>query len=382
MGKLKSVNTERIQWCAKDAGLSIEELADATGVSFNKIRQVFGSKDTFNITEIKKIAKYFNRGLLFFFEKAPVKESKIRTAGFRTLANDKPQLDPKVKGIIEQVERQREVFLSIKEEIGDRELTEFQSPGALPSSVPEAAAIVRDWLSIGSRMNFDSYRKAIEAREILVFRSNGYAGAWKIPSESPVIGFSIYHQVYPIIFVRKQDSLERQLFTLIHELAHLLIHGGGLLDDESDLNSHQAREKTANSFAGQLLVPNSFLDEISIVNKPDSADEFENWLRPLTRNWGVSFEVVLRRLLDSKFITKSDYRKYREWKKTIVYPKKEGGNRQYRYREPKHIFGDTYVATVLDALNSKTITLNRASSYLDNIKIRDIHKLQKFYASV
>ena len=63
-------------------------------------------------------------------------------------------------------------------------------------------------------------------------------------------------------------------------------------------------------------------------------------------------------------------------------PEKDGGSRQYRNREPKHIFGDGYVRTVLDALNSRRISLAKASSYLDNLTIRDLHQLERHYAGI
>ena len=62
---------------------------------------------------------------------------------------------------------------------------------------------------------------------------------------------------------------------------------------------------------------------------------------------------------------------------------REGGNRSYRHREPIHIFGDTFVRTVLEALQTKEITLARASGYLDNLKIQDVHELERYcYAHV
>ncbi len=36
------------------------------------------------------------------------------------------------------------------------------------------------------------------------------------------------------------------------------------------------------------------------------------------------------------------------------------------------MFGDAYVRTILDALSANHITLNKASSYLDNLKIKDL----------
>ena len=54
----------------------------------------------------------------------------------------------------------------------------------------------------------------------------------------------------------------------------------------------------------------------------------------------------------------------------------------YRHREPSHIFGDRFVRTVLDALNNRYITLAKASSYLDGLKINDLHQLERHYAGV
>ena len=65
--------------------------------------------------------------------------------------------------------------------------------------------------------------------------------------------------------------------------------------------------------------------------------------------------------------------------------RKDGWQPRYRNREPKHIFGDGYVRTVLDALNSRRITLAKASTYLDNLKISDLQSwngtMQVFDAS-
>jgi len=59
-----------------------------------------------------------------------------------------------------------------------------------------------------------------------------------------------------------------------------------------------------------------------------------------------------------------------------------GGSRAYRNREPRHIFGDTFVRTVLDSLYARHITLAKASGYLDNLKIKDLHQLERLYAGV
>ena len=61
--------------------------------------------------------------------------------------------------------------------------------------------------------------------------------------------------------------------------------------------------------------------------------------------------------------------------------KVEDGTRMYRHREPKHIFGDRFVRTVLNSLSARRITLSKASGYLDGLKIADVHELERHYAS-
>jgi len=46
------------------------------------------------------------------------------------------------------------------------------------------------------------------------------------------------------------------------------------------------------------------------------------------------------------------------------------------------VFGKSYVGTVLDALHEQRITLARASSYLDNLKIADLRQLEDTHAGI
>ena len=118
-------------------------------------------------------------------------------------------------------------------------------------------------------------------------------------------------------------------------------------------------------------------------DRPDNVEEYDDWLSLIRQGWGVSGEVILRRLLESDRLPQAKYTAYRDWRAGVAWTQKEGGNRAYRHREPIHIFGNTFVRTVLAALQTKEITLARASDYLDNLKIRDVHELEKYsYAHV
>jgi Zn-dependent peptidase ImmA (M78 family) len=383
MEQIRSINPDRIAWCCADFGMTPRDLASKLHLAPDTLDEVLAGEKGLTPNQLQKLAAFFGRGMLFFLEDSPVDERRVHTAQFRTLANQKHGLEPALKRLIERVERHRETYLSLLEDLDDQEAHRFVPPKLSGNTPKQAAEIVRAWLGLGESNNFETYRKAVEAQGLLVFRSNGYNGKWQIPSESPVLGFTLYDAQCPVIVVRKAATESRQSFTLMHELGHVLLHKASSIDDLDDLNSHEGMEREANEFAGHLLVPDVFLGSISDGERPAEVSQFDAWLEKPRKRWGVSGEVILRRLMDQGRLPKSEYAAYRAWRAALQMPREEGrGVRTYRHREPVHIFGSAYVGTVLDALNSQKITLNRASAHLDDLKISDLHKLEDFYAGV
>ncbi len=382
MERISAINLDRILWCCADQGVTLDGLASELGIAPGSIERLNAGEDALTFNQLRKIADYLGRGVLFFLEPEPVDEDRVHTPQFRTLANQNPELSNKLKALIKHVEKQRDVYLSLREDLDETDRPLFNPPQIHAQNMHETTRIVCSWLELKEVNNFDSYRAALEAKGILVFRSNGYNGKWQIAKESPIFGFALYDESCPVIVVKKQVWDTQQSFTLMHELGHLLIHKISSIDDESDMYSYQGMERDANAFAGQLLVPDLFLLRIQDVSRPQDVSEYEIWLKEYTKAWGISTEVVLRRLLDVGRLPQNLYEGYRQWRKQTVIPESDKGVRLYRNREPKHVFGDTFVRTVFDALNARKITLNKASNYLDSLTIKDIHKLEHYYASL
>ena len=382
MERIHSINPDRIAWCCADYGITPGDLATELGVAPVSVERVMDGEGGMTFNQLSKLAEYFGRGVLFFLEPGPVDADHVHTLAFRTLANQKPELSAKVKKFIERVERQRSVYLNLRDELSNPDLPQFIPPDLPHNNPDDAAYIARAWLNLGDENTFDSYRAAVEAKGILVFRSNGYNGKWQIAKENPILGFTLYDSVCPVIVVKKQQWDTQQSFTLMHELGHLLLHRASSIDDEHDMQSHRGLERDANRFAGQVLVPDGFLAKIDDSARPVEEREYDTWLDRQRKAWGVSGEVILRRLLDAGRLSQPQYVAYREWRAKLVFPEGDSGSRAYRHREPKHIFGDAFVRTVLDALSGRYITLAKASSYLDGLKLNDLHELERHYAGL
>ena len=382
MERIQHINPDRIQWCCDDHGIALDQLAEKLKISLARFKSVMAGEGGLTFKQLRKVARFFNRGALFFLDSTPVIETQVRTPQFRTIASQKPDLSADLKALIERVERHRDIYLSLREDLGEEDSPQFNPP-ELPRQNPKRAAeVARKWLNLGEQNDFSSYREAVEAKDILVFRSQGYAGAWQIPNESQIIGFQIYHPKCPAIVIKKLRSEPRQSFTLMHELGHVLLHRNSFIDDEENLYNHEGREQKANAFAGHLLVPDAFLGHIRGDTCPSDVEQFDAWLEPHRKKWGVSGEVILRRLLDSGRLDQTSYQAYRDWWNKRPKPKKPGGSRKYRHREPLHIFGGQFVRTVFDALHTQQVSLSKASTYLDNLKIKKVHELGNYIASL
>lgn len=381
MERIESINATRIAWCCADHGITPEQLAVECGIAWATLQRVMEGEGGLTFNQLRSIAEFFGRGVLFFLEDEVVVAEQVHTTQFRTLANQKPEISPKLRALIERVEKHRDFYLALRDDMDAADFPRFDAPDLSDRGPVEAAAITRRWLRLPAQNSFDTYRKAVEARGVLVFRSQGYNGKWQIAKESTILGFSLYDPNCPVVVVKKLDWESRQTFTLMHELGHILLHKVSSIDDEGDLHSSEGDEQTANRFAGHVLVPDAFLRLIDDAARPHDISGFDTWLEQHRRAWGVSGEVILRRLTDAGRLTREMYEAYRRWRSLTAPPQEDdGGNRAFRHREPRHIFGDTYVRTVLSAVNTRTITLAKASSYLDRLKIKDLHQLEKYYA--
>ncbi|NQV13979.1 ImmA/IrrE family metallo-endopeptidase [bacterium] len=381
MNRVNNINLSRILWSCEEHGITPEILCNQLNIRYDYLQKSMQNEEGITVLQLKKIADYFNRGLLFYLEDSPIDQDVVHSPQFRTLTGQKPTMSPELKMLIERVEKQREIFLNLIEGDGADPIDwdGYQLPGNSTQSIKRSANRVRTWLGLAENETFNSYRSKIEEKGVFVVVTNGYQGDWQIAKDDPVRGFSLYYPTYPVIVVKKQDSVQPQVFTLIHELGHLLLHRQGYVDEENDFYSVVGRERVANEFAGNVLIPDEFLAAINLENFPfDNVSEYGTYLRDYSRSWSVSTEVILRRLLNEGRLLSNNYEEYREYRSRLPAPvQSPGGNRSYRYREPTKMFGKPFVSAVLEAYSENRITLSKASTYLDNLKIPDIHKLEQ-----
>ena len=379
-----AINPNRLQWCMNTVEVDLDGLSLDVHIAKKTLEQVMENQKALSVNQLEKLANYFKRSLLFFLDPNEASEDKIYSPQFRTINNQKPIGSPKLRAFIERVEKQRKIYIGLMEDL-EEPLVEDWRPNIKwnVKDIKSASANARQWLNISVSDNFDAMRQAVENKGIMVIVSNGYNGKWQIDKDNPVRGFSLYYDALPVIVVKKQLSKGAQAFTLMHELAHLLLHKESTIDDEDDFHSHQGMEKEANEFAGNLLIPDGLLNEIDVDQLLSlEITEYDNYLSDYKKRWCVSGEAILVRLLINNKISQQDYQRYRSFKsqQAVKESKKETVQipRTYRHREPINVFGKPFVYAVFYSLHNRNITLAKASTYLDNLKISDVRQLERY----
>lgn len=378
-----AINPNRLQWCMNTIGVDIDRLSLEIHIAKQTLEQVMENQAALSVNQLEKIANYFKRSLLFFLDPNEANDEIIYSPQFRTINNQKPIGSPKLRAFIERVEKQREVYIGLMEDL-EEPLNEDWHPNIQwdVNNIKSVSAKARQWLGISVSDNFDAMRQAVESKGIMVIVSNGYNGKWQIDKDNPVRGFSLYYNTVPVIVVKKQLSKGAQAFTLMHELAHLLLHKESAIDDDDDFHSYQGMEKEANEFAGNLLIPDGFLNEIDVGGLLNiGVSEYDNYLSNYKKRWCVSGEAILVRLVINNLISQQHYQSYRYFKnqQTVKDSQKKADKipRTYRHREPLNVFGKPFVYAVFDSLHNRNITLAKASTYLDNLKISDVRQLER-----
>jgi len=379
-----SINPSRLEWCLNAVQIDIKHLSAELHIAPKTLEQVMDSQKVLSINQLEKIANYFKRSLLFFLEPEEVQDENIYSLQFRTINNQKPIHSPKLRAFVEQVEKQRQVYINLLEDIDEPLKADWRPNLDWNEDVKNISKNVRKWLGLSLSDSFVAIREAVENKGIMVIVSNGYTGKWQIDKNHPVRGFSLYYDVLPIIIVKKQKSKGAQAFTLIHELAHLLLHKESTIDNDEDFYSYRGSEKEANTFAGNVLIPDDLLSQIDTKELLKlEVSEYDSFLGDYKKLWCVSGRAILVRLLINKKISQAHYQNYVSFKDTIH--AREANRvtttripRTYRHREPVNVFGKPFVYAVFDSLHTKKITLSKASTYLDNLKISDVRRLEQY----
>ena len=188
---------------------------------------------------------------------------------------------------------------------------------------------------------------------------------WKASLQSFCFSFGAIEFPYAIVINNKKVPV-RKIFTLFHELSHILKHTSGVCKtDPLSLEERFSIELECNGFAGEFLIPR---ESIQVV---DTADKIFELAKP----FNVSGEVYLRRLSDERKISKDDFfnllEEVRVKSSSFKRTKKDTDGPRSRVVLSKSARGNKFFDLVVGAAVTNRISYSSASDLLE-LKVGNI----------
>lgn len=115
-----------------------------------------------------------------------------------------------------------------------------------------------------------------------------------------VDGMSCFANGFPVIIFNRSGKVERDRFTALHELGHLIL-------DFSDSFSEDDQEHLCHLFANEMLIPKSIFLEI-VGRKRKNIDMSE--LKDIQNNFGISVDALMFKARENEVISEQSYRRY------------------------------------------------------------------------
>ncbi|AUB57477.1 hypothetical protein BK008_03530 [Methanobacterium sp. MZ-A1] len=370
--KATGTNHNILQWARKNAGYSASEVAKKMDKKTEVITSWENGEDVPTFKQLSKLSKIYHYPSAFFFAEE-VPEDEPLPSDYRTMPDRNIENFPEIIFEIKDAQERREIALELTQKL-DIPLPEFDLECSLDDDPEDIAFKIREYLDVTIEEQLkwkkdkytalNNWKTILESKGILIFQFTGIS-----PQE--IRAYAIDQRPLPVIGINTGDDPRARNFSIFHELAHIITGTSGVCD----LNDrHKKIERFCDEVAAKFLVPPSKLLEMDEVRNHEGLYWEDEDLRSLGNKFGVSREVILISLVK---LGKSTWNIYKQIKETWASESDEDGEHKIPYYiKVKSWNGDYYTGLVLQAYHNKLINRLDLSSYMGNIKLEHIAKME------
>ncbi len=342
--------SNRIKHARLMRGLSLQSLSDKMDNKVSKQALHKYEKGTVepDLDMVQDIAEALELKPDYFYREVSV---EIKEIAFRKLAS----LSKKEQNrIIETARDYLSRYLELEQIIGKQPSVKNPLEGFNISGkkdVEKAAQKLREVWKLGTDPLYNVL-ELLEDHGIKVIELEG---------DVSIDGFSTWvNDSIPVIGLNsmKRKSLDRYRFTVLHELAHLLLNLEEFPENE--------QEKLCHYFAGAMLLPLSAIEnELGLKRKKVSLEE----LKAIKKQYGISMQAVVYRLKELSIISGATFSNFFQFMAKNGYKQDESGLAVYNGEEEALRFDQL----LGHALAEQFITVSKAAA-LKNQRITRFRK--------
>ena len=300
---IQGINPTIIQWARERSGYTLQEVAKSLNRDVATISNWESGAAAPTYVQLEKLADKYKRPVaMFFFPEPPHETDFVGQLALRS--SEIEQLDPGIRILLRQARARQLSLMELNMDANPAETKIFRDlHPQLGDSPTELAQQTRAYLDISvdtqagwnsAKEALGNWRESVEEKGIFVFKAafqNDF-----------VDGFCLVHEQFPVIYLNNSRSSVRQIFSLFHELAHLLLGKNGITRGINPIG--EQIEVFCNQFASEFLMPSSDLEPR--LNYPVYNDAA---IEELASYYKVSRPVVLLRLINRGVVTRNSYRR-------------------------------------------------------------------------
>ena len=325
-----AVSENILRWALKRSDRTVKDLQRR----FPRLEEWIAGKTDPTLRQLESLARATLTPLGYFFLSEPPEEQlpmpHFRTIRKRTTKGPSPNLLETVHIMQRRQSWMRENLIEQGQEplsfINTARIS--QGINLVAEKIRKALRFSPSWAS-NERNWSEALRKLREAMELsgIMVKVNGVVDNNTSRKLDPdeFKGFVLVDDYAPLVFVNGADGKASQMFTLAHELAHLIFGSSAAFDLRNMLPANDPTEIACNQVAAEFLVPESELRQRWTAIKKDT-EPFQR----IASIFKVSSIVGARRALDLGLISKRQflefYSAYQSDERRTAARRPDGGN--------------------------------------------------------
>ena len=293
------VESNALRWARERRGLDLATAAKKLGLDSARLQELELGSERPSASQLREAANVYRVSPASFFLPDELRPAFEAPSDFRTMPADSHEpFSIELRDAINRVYAQVRILRRLIELPQVAHLSD--APHLASHDAVEAnAERIRKWLELAKSLlsetiendassHLDFWIRRIESKGYFITQVSGV-------NVEEMRGFCLPDPFFPMIVLNGADAPTGRLFSLIHELVHLLGGESGVCNDPESSNKS---ERFCNELAAATLMPeaDSRNDWVTFLLRSKESGTTEA-LRTVSRRYGVSPESLMRRFV-------------------------------------------------------------------------------------
>lgn len=382
-----AVNPDILMWAREEAGFSLDEAAakltlssSAKSTATAKLATLESGEKAPTRNQLNDMANLYRRPLLTFYMAEPPRKAN-RGHDFRQSPDARTRREnAMLDTLLRDVQVRQEMVRELLEEEEDATPLPLVGSIAMRQGVAHAVGTLSAILNFNPlaprkgppEAMFKRLREAAEGAGIFVLVLGDLGSHhYSIPA-SVFRGFAIADPVAPFVVINSKDARAARVFTLVHELVHILLGQTGVSGTVSTAlptTEDALTERFCNDVAGEFLLPNEAYRRGVVAFDENDLEAARFAIEQIATRWSVSEPMVAYRLNREGSLSAGAYETlrsefYSRWQANLKRARERDGRGPNHRIVKQFSLGNALVSLVHRTVRSNTLSHTKAASVL------------------